>query len=410
MIRFIWIETKYILKGDEILMKRNPVILLALIVVSIYVACSHAAAIDTHVHELAYNDGDKWIYSNIGSGAPAASDSQGGSITSTLFNDNPRIYYLDKNNMVQELAWDGTKFNGLELLSLWGVNAVPAKDHSKITATTFNGFSHIYYILSKSGGISELRYDNDGWHYDINVDPTSLYIGGNSIASTTKEGEGPRVYYIIPGGRLSELGFHEESPEKNWIRADPTVYTNLDDPENRPDSNYDLTAITISNGAAPRLYYVSVTGNIHELAWNGDWTNTDIGLDLNAEKVLPSSGAGNTMTSISFNGDPRVYYIGQDKDVHELAWNGGWTYRDLNSDLASKNIYAPPACCGIAATTFYGDPRVYYCGNDNMIHELAWWGNDWHYRPIGSEAKAWRCIGAMTATNRNGKPAVYYMG
>jgi hypothetical protein len=93
--------------------------------------------------------------------------------------------------------------------------------------------------------------------------------------------------------------------------------------------------------------------------------------------------------------------------VHELAWWGNnWHYRPVGADAHAVPVRQ---ASDLTSTLLNGDPRVYYIGTDNMVHELAWWGNSWHYRPVGADAHAASVrIGSLTSTLLNGDPRVYY--
>jgi hypothetical protein len=90
--------------------------------------------------------------------------------------------------------------------------------------------------------------------------------------------------------------------------------------------------------------------------------------------------------------------------VLELAWWGNnWHYRGIISDAGGLPASSTTR---LTSTLLNGDPRVYYAGIDNMVHELAWWGNNWHYRPVGADANAVpvRQASDLTSTLLNGGP------
>src|SRR5271166_2617433 len=85
--------------------------------------------------------------------------------------------------------------------------------------------------------------------------------------------------------------------------------------------------------------------------------------------IITPAAAGSALTSTTLGGNPRVYYLGDDRQVHELAWNPGWQH-----NAVTAGTDAPPAAAGSAltATTLGGNPRVYYLGDDRQVHELSW--------------------------------------
>jgi hypothetical protein len=123
-----------------------------------------------------------------------------------------------------------------------------------------------------------------------------------------------------------------------------------------------------------------------------------------ASCILAAGGlpvaAGTALTSTTVGGDnPRVYYQGDDRRIHELAWWGDhWNHAVVGLDV-------PPAVAGTALTSTIveGDnPRVYYQGDDRHIHELAWWGDHWNHAVVGPPAVAGT---ALTSTTVGGRRA-----
>ena len=57
--------------------------------------------------------------------------------------------------------------------------------------------------------------------------------------------------------------------------------------------------------------------NVQELAHWGRWNYAPIG----AENGAMTAAAFSDLTSTTFNGEPRVYYIGTDNQVQELEWS-----------------------------------------------------------------------------------------
>ncbi len=130
-----------------------------------------------------------------------------------------------------------------------------------------------------------------------------------------------------------------------------------------------------------------------------------------------SAAAGSALTSTTLDGNnPRVYYLGNDNHVYELAWHNNenlWYHRDVTADAGGQ-----PAAAGgaLTSTTLDGNnPRVYYLGNDNHVYELAWHNNEnlWYHRDVtadagGQPAAAGSALTSTTLDSNN--PRVYYLG
>jgi hypothetical protein len=106
--------------------------------------------------------------------------------------------------------------------------------------------------------------------------------------------------------------------------------------------------------------------NVQELAhWGGKWNYSPIGAENGVKNVRLSP-----ITSTTYNGEPRVYYIGTDNQVQELAfWGDRWNYAPIG---AENGAMTAAACSPITSTTYNGELRVYYIGTDNQVQELAW--------------------------------------
>ena len=109
------------------------------------------------------------------------------------------------------------------------------------------------------------------------------------------------------------------------------------------------------------------------------------------------------------NGDPRVYYESGDGQIHELAfWGDNWHHQVVTTAAGG-----PAAAAGTAltSTTYNGEPRVYYESGDGQIHELAYWGDNWHHQVVTTAAGGPAAVAgtALTSTTYNGEPRVYYL-
>lgn len=99
--------------------------------------------------------------------------------------------------------------------------------------------------------------------------------------------------------------------------------------------------------------------------------------------IFPSSGS---FALTYYQDNPRLYYVGHNNGVHELAWhNGSWYHRELTEETA-----APPARSSspISAIFLDGELRVYYESLEHHIHELRWTGGGWQHSDLMVEAKA----------------------
>jgi len=130
--------------------------------------------------------------------------------------------------------------------------------------------------------------------------------------------------------------------------------------------------------------------------------------DLTHETGAPD--VAGDLVAFPVNGtDPRLYYPGGDDHVHELAYyQGGWHHRDITA-AAGARVVRRGRLAGFAMNGT--EPRVYHDDYDDHVHELAYHDGRWHDRDLtaeaGAPASSIAAIAAFQATSTD--PRVYYM-
>ena len=111
------------------------------------------------------------------------------------------------------------------------------------------------------------------------------------------------------------------------------------------------------NRSATRLYFIGVDSGVYELAMTAGGWNT---------RNLLTAAPNSPLTCYGFNGhDPRVYFIDPDSHIIELALKAGqWTSQSLPGRAAHDS---PLTCLGLGGK----DCRLYYVGTDRRVIELA---------------------------------------
>jgi hypothetical protein len=176
----------------------------------------------------------------------------------------------------------------------------------------------------------------------------------------------------------------KDKTQKNAISGSALTSTTLSLPNSIIKVAGDLVdgLLGIDASSAPRVYYLGIDFQVHELAWWGDkWHHSTVSLDAGA----PPAVIGSPLTATTQSSNlPRVYYLGIDFQVHELAWWGDkWHHSAVSSEaFGPKAIEGSP----LTSTTCSNNPRVYYLAADFQVHELAWWGDKWHHRVVSSDA------------------------
>ena len=331
----------------------------------------------------------------------ALSHASGAIVSTTLsMSGNPRVYYLGDDGQIHELALWGGSWHHLVVTTAAGGPRAAAG--TALTSTTYNGDPRVYYE-SDDGQIHELAFYGGSWHHLVVTTAAGgpRAAAGTALTSTTYKGD-PRVYYVGGDNQIHELALWGDNKWHHLV-----VTTAAGGPPAEPYTP--LTSTTYKGD--PRVYYVGGDNQIHELALWGDnkWHH----LAVSTAAGGPSVVSGTALTSTTYNGDPRVYYESGDGQIHEL---GLWGDNKWHHLVVTTAAGGPDVAFGraLSSTTYNGDPRVYYEGGDGSIHELALWGGKWHHlalTPAGHgsfEDVAFQS--GLTSTTYNGNPSVYYVG
>jgi len=131
--------------------------------------------------------------------------------------------------------------------------------------------------------------------------------------------------------------------------------------------------------------------------------------------------AGSALASHD-SGGSRVYFIGNDNHVHELAWadqQGQWVWNttDLTATAKDANDNDPPSAIADSALASHdsGGSRVYFIGKDptsgdDHVYEIAWLGSIWNYTPLTTVTGAPSAIaGSALASHDSGGSRVYFI-
>ncbi len=292
---------------------------------------------------------------------------------------DPRVYYLDIGDNVQELGWNGSSWFKRDVRR--EAKALSAAPGSNLTGFGVGDNLHPrVYFVDTSDRVQELGWNGKKWFKrgiggEVNAPPASP--GGGLVGFGVGADLDPRVYYVDTNGHVQELGWDG----KKWFRRN--IGQEINAPRVEPRSR--LVGFGVGDNLDPRLYYMDKKGHIQELGWNGNrWFKRDIGRDVKA----PPAALGSDLTGfgVGDNLDPRVYYVNGNGHVQELGWTGSrWFKRRVGQE-----INAPRAALSSGLTGFgVGDnldPRVYYMDASHDIQELGWNGRRWFKQNIGREA------------------------
>jgi hypothetical protein len=305
---------------------------------------------------------------------------------------DPQVYYTSVNSQlgqlqVEQLAW-------IRSDNTWQARNISQEVHApgiNFQSRNLAGFGvginrdpRVYYV-DTSNHVQELAWFSEAWHVrDISQGVNAPNIVNCPVAFGVGANLDPRVYCVDTTDHIQELA---------WISTDNTWH--MRDISQEAGAPTPITGIPVGFGVGanfdPRVYYFSGSSQLEELAWNSTdntWHARDI---LRAANALPRAGTELPLVGFAAGRtiDPRLYYVDEQRQAQQLAWSSidqMWHARAI-----SQPGSIPPASfgagCAVGANL---DPRVYYFDANRQVQELA--GNStndtWQTRAIGQEANA----------------------
>jgi len=335
-------------------------------------------------------------YYTIGkdSGAPAADPA--GSIASTMLNGYARIYYIDQNHMVQELAkGDEITWHPVACGALAGAPPASGAQHPGLAAITVNGQPHIYYI-AQDDMVHEI-YFNGGWFHNaigaLASAPPSQSGGG--LTATTYNGY-PRVYYLgindppytpsIPSGPTIgtpgdtySYSTSATDPDEDWVkytfrwdRRDATLLTQYYPPGSSPVVNH----IWSKEGT----YNVSAMATDSHGATSGWSSQLAVTIKYPPKKPSIPSGPTSGVTGPSYSYSTSATDPGGDQMKYTFNW-GDYTF----SETSLVNSGTIASASHIWSTT--GTYQVSARATDSHEATSGW------SSPLSVSIKAWKSLG-----------------
>ena len=141
--------------------------------------------------------------------------------------------------------------------------------------------------------------------------------------------------------------------QPSWIQADLSAIV-TDSPPAVPAAGDPFAYVTPDK--VPRVVYVGGDSHIHELRLQGSWIQADLSaIVTNSPPAVPA--AGDPFAYVTPDKVPRVVYVGDNGDIHELRLQPGWIQADL---AVAGGITNPIPAYGnpFAYVTPDGVPRV----------------------------------------------------
>jgi hypothetical protein len=137
------------------------------------------------------------------------------------------------------------------------------------------------------------------------------------------------------------------------------------------------------------VVYRGQNGHVYELWWNFDegWHYNDLTTAAGAPLAgLDGAGGGDPIGYVfDADGTQHVHYVGDDKHIDELWWDGNWHHNDLTAASGGPSAYGHLTGYVFAAQS---TRHVVYQSTDGPIQELWWDHGGWHHSDISAATSA----------------------
>ncbi len=271
--------------------------------------------------------------------------------------------------------------------------------------------------------IHELRLERTGWAQAslsaivTNNAPAFPGITGSPLfAVVTRDGI-PRIFYVGEDKHIHELRLEQTG----WAQADLSAIVTNNAPAFPVATRSPLFAVVTRDGI-PRIFYVGEDKHIRELRLEQTgWAQADLSAIVtnNAPAFPVATGGSPLFAVVTRDGIPRIFYVGQDKHIRELRLEQtGWAQADLSA-IVTNNAPAFPVATGsslFAVVTRDGIPRIFYVGEDKHIHELRLEQTGWAQADLSAivtnNAPAFPAASSplFAVVTPDGIPRIFYTG
>lgn len=264
---------------------------------------------------------------------------------------------------------------------------------SDVSGYVLDNTQHVVYTRC-DGHIVELKYINGGWHYnDLTVasgaPPRTMNGAYANAPSGYTWGKTQHVVYNADGASGQQGGhIHELWFDGTWHFNDLTIASGAPANALFAPSGYATHHLAVRGqlalGDTQHVVYLGDDKHIHELWFDGIWHFNDLtiasGAPANANSTPSGYASGNTQY---------VVYQSANRHIHELWFDGTWHFNDLTnaSGAPATASYRP------AGYTWGNTRHVVYTSSDFHVHELWLNGGGWHFNDLtystGAPAVAW---------------------
>jgi argininosuccinate synthase len=248
----------------------------------------------------------------------------------------------------------------------------------------FNNQQHINFFawVGQHTHVHELVYDGAWHHHDltqISGAPAVVDLVGRPSGYVTSCNNQQHVNFVGDNFHVYEL-YHAGG---GWHHNDLTQLTGAPPAGERVKveagswvsalAGYETT--TCHN--QQHVIFVGTDRHVHELVYDGAWHHNDLTQLSGAPKAFGDSLVG---YETAYDHHQHVIFLGFEGHVHELVYDGAWHHNDL-TNLAG----APPFMSSMTrnsldgyVTSYNNHKHVNFLGDDHHVHELVYDGA-WHH-------------------------------
>jgi hypothetical protein len=125
------------------------------------------------------------------------------------------------------------------------------------------------------------------------------------------------------------------------------------------------------DAADEKVYYLGSNSNLYQLAWSGGWTWLQATGTNNRPSVVPGTQFAAYVNTI-YNGDEVFYVVDSNGNSHiEQLWGSSLSPTDLTIAAGGKTLAPGTSPVGYIDPVA-GTDNVFYIGTDQRVHALVW--------------------------------------
>ncbi len=273
---------------------------------------------------------------------------------------NPEVFTISADGHEHQLSWAGS-WSATDIFSF--TNSVAAPTNTAIASLQTP--PTISYYLGADGHVHQTLKPSAWTDRDLTAQAGgAVAVAGSSLSTIYMPDGGSRIYYVTTTGHIEELAVSAGGGSAS--STDVTVASGAP----LPASGSAMTSFASSG--EPRVYYFTSDGHVQELEFGtGGWHHSDITVASGG----PLAVSGSALTGIAGGASPKVYFLTAAGHVQEFGYLSGWHSTDTT---ATAN--ATPAVAGSSLTSEFingGYPRVYFTSYDGHVRELAVGNDTW---------------------------------